>query len=68
MVLDRGWQDGLRRLEEEMPNFGAVIEQVRVCCALVRLTGRPLRIPPILLAGMPGLGKTRFALRLAETL
>ncbi|MEP7298750.1 MAG: AAA family ATPase [Burkholderiales bacterium] len=68
VVLGRQWQEKLKRLAEEMPNFGAVIEHVRVCCALVRITGRPLHIPPILLGGMPGLGKTLFATRLAEAL
>ena len=68
VVLGRAWQEGLKRLAQEMPNFAAVIEHVRVCCALVRLTGRPLRIPPFLLAGMPGLGKTLFATRLADVL
>lgn len=68
VVLDRGWKEGLARLAEEMPNFRAVIEHVRVCCELVRLNKRALRIPPMLLTGMPGFGKTLFAMRLADAL
>ena len=68
VVLGRRWQEGLNRLAEEMPNFSAVIEHVRMGCALVQITGRPLRIAPILLAGNPGLGKTLFATRLADAL
>ena len=68
VMLGRGWQEGLRRLAEEMPNFAAVIEYVLVCCTLASITGRPLRIAPVLLVGMPGLGKTFFATRLADAL
>ena len=68
VVLGRRWQEKLKHLVEEMPNFASVIEHVRTCCALVKITGRPLRIPPMLLVGMPGLGKTLFATKLAEAL
>lgn len=52
----------------DMPNFGRVIDHVEACCALSRLTRTPLRIAPILLAGLPGVGKTHFATRLASLL
>ena len=68
VVLGRRWQEGLNRLAEEMPNFAAVIEHVRMSCALVQITGRPLRIAPILLAGNPWLGKTLFATMMADVL
>ena len=68
VVLARRWQEMLKRLAEEMPNFAAVIEHVRNCCTLAQITGRPLRIAPMLLIGMPGLGKTLFATRLAEAI
>ena len=67
-VLGRRWQEKLKRLAEEMPNFAAVIEHVRNCCTLAQITRRPLRIAPMLVVGMPGLGKTLFATRLAEDL
>ena len=63
VVLGRGWQERLRCLAEEMPNFGPAIEHVRTGCTLAQITGRPLRIAPMLLIGMPGLGKTLFATR-----
>ena len=68
VVLGRRWQEKLKRLAEEMPNFAGVIEHVRTRCTLAQITGRPLRIAPMLLVGMPGLGKTLFATQLAEAL
>jgi ATP-dependent Lon protease len=68
VVLGRSWHKGLTSLAGEMPNFAAVIEYVRSSCALAQKLGRPLQISPILLAGMPGLGKTLFATRLADIL
>ena len=68
VLLGRGWQERLTSLVDEMPNFGAAIEHVRASCTLAQITGGPLRIAPMLLIGMPGLGKTLFAIRLAEAL
>ena len=68
VVLGRRWQEKMKRLAEEMPNFATAIEQVRTSCTLAQITGRPLRIAPMLLVGMPGLGKTLFATRLADAL
>ncbi|MEP7299269.1 MAG: AAA family ATPase, partial [Burkholderiales bacterium] len=68
VVLARTWRAGLDRLAADMPNFATVVAQVRRCCTVARLTGRPLHIAPFLLAGTPGLGKTLFATRLAGAL
>lgn len=51
-----------------MPNFAKVIEHLQASCMLARVTRRPLHIAPILLVGLPGLGKTLFATRLAAVL
>lgn len=67
-VLDRHWRRTLDRLRDEMPNFDQVIHHVRIYCGLAEFTGAPLRIPPILLAGLPGLGKSRFATQLAKAI
>lgn len=67
-VLDRDWRTALDQLLGEMPNFHLVIRHVRAYCELSEFTGAPLRIPPILLAGLPGLGKSRFATRLARAI
>lgn len=50
------------------PHFGAVIEFVRSHVVLSSVSAKPLRIPPILLFGEPGLGKSHFARDLAAAL
>lgn len=64
----RDWRTRLAVLEDEMPNFGAALAHVRRHIALAEAAGRPARVPPLLLLGTPGMGKTRFARRLAEAL
>jgi ATP-dependent Lon protease len=59
----------LDRLEEQFPHFAQVISLVRQRAALAAVT--PMRVfsmPPILLAGSPGLGKTAFSEALSATL
>lgn len=59
----------LDELEERYPHFAQVIALVRQRAALASVTpGRVFSMPPILLAGPPGLGKTAFSESLAETL
>ena len=60
----------LRALAIEMPNFRSVVERIGDEVALARCIGlqAPLRLPLLLLAGPPGVGKTRFCRRLAECL
>lgn len=50
------------------PHFGEVIEFVRSHVMLSRVSAKPLRIPPILLFGEPGLGKSHFSRDLAAAL
>jgi len=50
------------------PHFGEVIEFVKSQVALSRVSAKPLRIPPILLFGGPGLGKSHFTRDLATAL
>lgn len=68
VVLRRSWSQQLARLRAEMPNFAAVVDHVEAACEISALTGLPLRIPAMLLVGLPGLGKTLFAARLATAL
>ena len=71
MAPDRGAADTiLDRLRVEMPNFGSAIDRVADhLCLARRLSSSPvLHLPPLLLLGPPGIGKTRFARRLAELL
>ncbi len=68
VVLAQDWAWRLDALEDDMPAFAAPIDFVRARCRLRGITRQPLRIPPMLLAGRPGVGKSHFALRLASTL
>jgi ATP-dependent Lon protease len=57
--------DGLRTIA---PQFESVIGIVANAAAMSLATGRPLQIPPIMLLGQPGIGKTFFAKRLAAAI
>jgi ATP-dependent Lon protease len=58
----------LADLRTSQPQFAAVIDLIRNQLLLATRTGKGLRIPPLLLNGEPGIGKTHFATALAEAL
>jgi ATP-dependent Lon protease len=53
---------------EELPNFGSVLEDIRRQLALCMDSDDPVELPPMLLLGAPGIGKTYFARRIAQLL
>lgn len=55
-------------LQNEHPNFREVIDLVRNQFVLSEKTDKKFRIPPILLLGPPGIGKTHFSQSLANAL
>ncbi len=55
-------------LEQEVPNFGDVLHDLRKQIALCLETEDPLEVTPMLLLGEPGIGKTHFARRLSQLL
>ena len=76
-MLDKGPQrfqvkpSGLPAMEhlyEDLPNFHAVLDDVRRQIALCEDSGDALEITPLLLLGPPGIGKTHFARQLAQLL
>lgn len=55
-------------LEEELPNFGEVLDDLRRQLALCLQTADPVEVAPVLLLGDPGIGKTHFARRVSQLL
>ena len=55
-------------LLEELPNFGSVLEDIRKQLALCMDSEDAVELPPILLLGAPGIGKTHFVRRIAQLL
>jgi ATP-dependent Lon protease len=55
-------------LFDELPNFGAVLEDIRKQLALCIDSEDAVELPPTLLLGEPGIGKTHFARRIAQLL
>jgi ATP-dependent Lon protease len=59
----------LDALAEDFPHFGQVVDLLRQRAALAQVTpGRVYTVPPILLAGDAGVGKTAFGEALAKCL
>lgn len=55
-------------LEDELPNFGEVLDDLRRQLALCLQTADPIEVTPVLLLGDPGIGKTHFARRVSQLL
>ncbi len=56
----------MARLYDQLPNFTAVLDDVKKQIALCASSADALELQPMLLLGEPGIGKTHFAKRLAE--
>lgn len=55
-------------LYDELPNFSDVLDDIRKNIALCASSNDPMELPPMLLLGEPGIGKTHFGQRIAELL
>ncbi|MDA1118578.1 MAG: AAA family ATPase [Proteobacteria bacterium] len=55
-------------LFEDLPNFSHVLEDIRKQLALCMDSEDAVELPPMLLLGAPGIGKTHFARRIAQLL
>lgn len=62
------WRQSLDYLAAELPAFRDAIDIVANALALSAVTFAPPAIPPLLLVGPPGVGKSYFCRRLAETM
>lgn len=58
----------MARLFEELPNFTGVLADIRKHLALCIDSNDSIELPPMLLLGEPGIGKTHFARKVAELL
>lgn len=68
-VTQAPWPATLDRLHEHFPNFGAMTSLIQRHLSLCqRNPDRVLRLPPMLLTGEPGVGKTAYARQLAQLL
>ncbi len=61
-------EEMMEEMREQMPHFGEVIDFLRDHLVLATHCRDGSRLPPILLGGEPGIGKTHFAHLLAELL
>lgn len=68
LLPEREWHFSLGNLREDCPPFAAVTGLIERAVALAIMSRTPLRLPPILLAGPPGVGKTHYCRALAEAL
>lgn len=68
LIADAAILVELQRLAADAANFRDAIGVVLRAATLSFLTGSPLSLPPLLLLGPPGVGKSFFARRLAEAL
>ena len=64
--LTKDWRARIALMRSDMPHLSKVIDRIEACCALAAFTRQPLRIPPLLLVGPPGVGKTHFAKCVAD--
>jgi ATP-dependent Lon protease len=55
-------------LYEELPNFSEVLDDIKKSIALCADSSDSMELPPMLLLGDPGIGKTHFGRRLSELL
>lgn len=58
----------METLYDELPNFSEVLDDLRKHIALCASSNDPMELPPVLLVGEPGIGKTHFGRRLAQLL
>ena len=65
---DKGAQDTLATLRVSHPHFSEVIDFIGQHLVLASRSAKTLGLPPILLSGEPGVGKTHFAIELARVL
>lgn len=65
-ILPNDVQGSIQQLKQEFPHWQQAVDIVAEHLVLSVETRTPLRVPPMLLVGPPGVGKSHFAQRLAQ--
>lgn len=68
VVADDALVGRLARVARDAPNLARAVEVVRRAAVLSRHGRAPIRVPPVVLLGPPGAGKTRYASLLGQAL
>lgn len=68
IVIPQDVDAAMRQLSEVAPHIPELVESFRVPLMVAAATGAPPMIPPLLLVGPAGVGKSFVALRIAEIL
>ena len=58
----------MEELYDELPNFAGILDDIKKHIALCASSNDPMELPPMLLLGEPGIGKTHFGRRVAQLL
>jgi ATP-dependent Lon protease len=66
IAMPARWRMAVEELEAALPHFAAPIRALRNALALAEATDTAPRVPPQLLLGPPGVGKTFYSHRVAE--
>lgn len=66
VTIPENWRDYCEDLTVRFPNFAEVTAFIRNQLALSEAGDQVLRIPPFMLVGGPGIGKTEYALTIAS--
>lgn len=67
-ILPEDAETRLDQLAATMRHFSSVVDDLRDAVTLARRGGKPLSVPPLLLLGPPGVGKTHFSHQAAHAL
>lgn len=62
------WRQAVNELDAAQPHFREPTRLLRNALSLAEATGRPVRVPPMLLLGPPGVGKTHYSQCVARLL
>ena len=68
VMPSRGMMNRIARLLSKAPHFSDMVDWIARATRLAIMTKTPLRLPPCLLVGPPGIGKTWLMRQLAEVL